>query len=132
MILIYGAGVIGQIYAARLHEVGHDVTVLARHRTLETLARARYEARDITVAEHWPEDVVAAPLRSMIVTCQASHMAWTASWCRSSSYISRRELRLVRPLNLVFSVSQLSVTTIRVPQSDKRRACRHNLSGVLS
>jgi ketopantoate reductase len=50
-ILIYGAGVIGQIYAARLHEVGHDVTVLARHRTLETLARARYEARDITVAE---------------------------------------------------------------------------------
>ena len=38
-ILIYGAGVIGQIYAARLHEAGHDVTVLARHRTLETLAR---------------------------------------------------------------------------------------------
>jgi ketopantoate reductase len=31
--------VIGQIYAARLHEAGHDVTVLARHRTLETLAR---------------------------------------------------------------------------------------------
>jgi 2-dehydropantoate 2-reductase len=38
-ILIYGAGVIGQIYAARLHEAGHDVTVLARHRTLETLDR---------------------------------------------------------------------------------------------
>ena len=38
-ILIYGAGVIGQIYAARLHEAGQDVTVLARHRTLETLAR---------------------------------------------------------------------------------------------
>jgi 2-dehydropantoate 2-reductase len=38
-ILIYGAGVIGQIYAARLHEAGHDVTVLARTRTLETLAR---------------------------------------------------------------------------------------------
>jgi nucleoside-diphosphate-sugar epimerase len=38
-ILIYGAGVVGQIYAARLHEAGHDVTVLARRRTLETLAR---------------------------------------------------------------------------------------------
>jgi len=38
-ILIYGAGVIGQIYAARLHEAGHDLTVLARHQTLETLAR---------------------------------------------------------------------------------------------
>jgi 2-dehydropantoate 2-reductase len=50
-ILIYGADVIGQIYAARLHEVGHDVTVLPRHRTLETLARARYEAPEITVAE---------------------------------------------------------------------------------
>ncbi len=38
-ILIYGAGVIGQIYAARLHEAGHDVTVFARHQTCETLAR---------------------------------------------------------------------------------------------
>ncbi len=38
-ILIYGAGVIGQIYAARLHEAGHDVTVFARHQTGETLAR---------------------------------------------------------------------------------------------
>lgn len=37
-ILIYGAGVIGQIYAGRLHEAGHDVTVLARGRTLATLA----------------------------------------------------------------------------------------------
>jgi len=37
-VLIYGAGVIGQIYAGRLHEAGHDVTVLARHQTLERLS----------------------------------------------------------------------------------------------
>lgn len=38
-ILIYGAGVIGQIYAARLQRCGHDVTVFARHQTCETLTR---------------------------------------------------------------------------------------------
>ena len=30
---------IGQIYAGRLHEAGHEVTVLARGQTLDTLAR---------------------------------------------------------------------------------------------
>ena len=30
---------IGQIYAARLHEAGHEVTVLARHQTLQTLTQ---------------------------------------------------------------------------------------------
>jgi 2-dehydropantoate 2-reductase len=39
-ILIYGAGVIGQICAARLHQAGHDVTVLARYRTLDCTKQA--------------------------------------------------------------------------------------------
>src|ERR1700677_163433 len=38
-ILIYGAGVIGQIYAGRLHEAGHEVTVLARGQALQRLSR---------------------------------------------------------------------------------------------
>lgn len=36
-ILIYGAGVIGNIYAARLHEAGCDVTLLARNKRYEDL-----------------------------------------------------------------------------------------------
>lgn len=36
-ILFYGAGVIGSLYAARLKEVGQDVTLLARGRRLEDL-----------------------------------------------------------------------------------------------
>jgi 2-dehydropantoate 2-reductase len=39
-VLIYGAGVIGQVYAGRLHKAGHDVVVFARNPTLESLARA--------------------------------------------------------------------------------------------
>ncbi len=36
-ILIYGAGVIGSVYAARLQEGGHDVSVLAREQRLATI-----------------------------------------------------------------------------------------------
>jgi len=36
-ILIYGAGVLGSLYAARLAESGHDVTLLARGQRLEEL-----------------------------------------------------------------------------------------------
>ncbi|MEU8233831.1 2-dehydropantoate 2-reductase N-terminal domain-containing protein [Actinoplanes sp. NPDC048967] len=36
-ILVYGAGVLGTLYAARLHEAGHDVALLARGRRLAAL-----------------------------------------------------------------------------------------------
>jgi len=48
-ILICGAGVIGQIYAARLHEAGHEVTVLARRQTRQALTQD-----GITVADQDP------------------------------------------------------------------------------
>lgn len=38
-ILIYGAGVIGSIYAARLSEYGYNVTVLARGKRLSELRK---------------------------------------------------------------------------------------------
>jgi 2-dehydropantoate 2-reductase len=38
-ILIYGAGVIGSVYAARLKEAGQDATLLARGRRLEELQK---------------------------------------------------------------------------------------------
>lgn len=36
-ILIYGAGVIGSIYAARLYEAGYNVTLLARGERFKSL-----------------------------------------------------------------------------------------------
>jgi 2-dehydropantoate 2-reductase len=36
-ILIYGAGVLGSLHAARLHEAGHDVSLLARGKRLAAL-----------------------------------------------------------------------------------------------
>jgi 2-dehydropantoate 2-reductase len=36
-ILVYGAGVLGSLYAARLHETGHDVTLVARGARLKYL-----------------------------------------------------------------------------------------------
>jgi len=38
-LLVYGAGVIGSLFAARLHEAGHDVSLLARRERLAALRR---------------------------------------------------------------------------------------------
>lgn len=38
-ILFYGAGVLGSLYAARLHEAGHEVAVLARGRRREEIGK---------------------------------------------------------------------------------------------
>ena len=45
-ILVYGAGVLGSLYAARLHEAGHDVSLLARGERLTAL-----RARGVLLAE---------------------------------------------------------------------------------
>ena len=38
-LLVYGAGVLGSLFAARMHEAGHDVSLLARGRRLAALRR---------------------------------------------------------------------------------------------
>ena len=40
-ILVYGAGTIGSLYAAKLKDAGHDVTILARGRRLHEIRDAQ-------------------------------------------------------------------------------------------
>ena len=46
-ILIYGAGIIGSIYAAKLFDANHTVTLLARRQKYEDLKRAGISIRDV-------------------------------------------------------------------------------------
>lgn len=46
-ILVLGAGVQGSLYAARLHDAGHDVTILARGERLESIRRHGIVVRDV-------------------------------------------------------------------------------------
>lgn len=38
-LLVYGAGVLGSLFSAHLHEAGHDVSLLARGKRLAALRR---------------------------------------------------------------------------------------------
>ena len=46
-ILVYGAGVIGTLYAARLRQGGHLVTLLARNQRLADIRRYGLALEDI-------------------------------------------------------------------------------------
>jgi 2-dehydropantoate 2-reductase len=52
-ILIYGAGVIGSIFAYKLKTGGNDVTVLARGKRLEQLRKYGIIIKDVIVDEHF-------------------------------------------------------------------------------
>ncbi len=47
-ILVYGAGVVGSLYAARLHEHGHEVTVLARGARLDKVREHGLVLHDVS------------------------------------------------------------------------------------
>jgi 2-dehydropantoate 2-reductase len=50
-ILVYGAGVIGSLYAARLKETGAEVTVLARGKRLEAIREHGIELEDVSTGK---------------------------------------------------------------------------------
>jgi 2-dehydropantoate 2-reductase len=50
-ILIFGSGVIGSIYAARLHEAGYPVTLLARGNRYEEISRNGVTVRNILTGQ---------------------------------------------------------------------------------
>jgi len=60
-VLMYGAGVIGQIYGARLAQAGHTVTILARGSALTDLSERGVSLRRDGVAEQVRLAVVAEP-----------------------------------------------------------------------
>jgi 2-dehydropantoate 2-reductase len=76
-ILIYGAGVIGSLYAMRLHDTGHRVVVLGRGERLDEIRNdgliledVRSHRRDVarvdvieTLDPHDPYDLVLVPVR---------------------------------------------------------------------
>jgi len=45
--LIYGAGVIGSIFAGKLYSGGHDITMLARNKRFEELKKNGLKIKDI-------------------------------------------------------------------------------------
>ena len=56
-ILLYGAGVIGSIYAAKLHEAGCDITLLARGKRFENLRQHHVIIRDAVSGKQTISDV---------------------------------------------------------------------------
>jgi len=81
-ILVYGAGVIGSVYAAYLHEAGHEVSILARGRRLADIREhgvvleaatsgRRIEAKVPTVERLEPDDAYDL----ILVVMQKGHLA---------------------------------------------------------
>lgn len=62
-LLVYGAGVTGSMFAARLHEAGHDVSLLARGQRLDALRRhgVQLAEADSPVVRRVPVPVVEHP-----------------------------------------------------------------------
>ncbi|MEW1796367.1 ketopantoate reductase family protein [Streptomyces niveus] len=56
-LLVYGAGVLGSLFSARLHETGHDVSLLARGERLASLRR-----HGVQLAEAGSPDVRRVPV----------------------------------------------------------------------
>ena len=64
-ILFYGAGVLGSLYAARLHEAGQDVTILAIRLMMGIPS---IPANHAVIAMEYPRGAAAATIAGLITT----------------------------------------------------------------
>jgi 2-dehydropantoate 2-reductase len=97
-ILVYGAGVIGTLYAARLQEAGNDVTVLSRGSRLEDIRRhglvledvctgTRSVTRVATVGQLLPHDIFDLVLVAVRRDQMSSVMPALVSNCKIPSVL---------------------------------------------
>nr|WP_245652929.1 2-dehydropantoate 2-reductase N-terminal domain-containing protein [Herbidospora sakaeratensis] len=85
-ILVYGAGVVGSQYAVRLHEAGHDVSLLARGERLASLRRhgVRLAEAGSPAVRRIPVPVVDHPADGYDLTpCRSAPIRSTPCWPRS-------------------------------------------------
>ncbi len=78
-IAVYGAGVLGSLYAARLHEVGHDVSLVARGDRLTAVREhgVLLAEGDSPTIRSVPVPVVEAPARDcdlIVVFVRTQHI----------------------------------------------------------
>ena len=64
-ILVYGAGVIGSVYAARLHEAGYDITLLARNEHYANLNQNGIVIRNVLTGK---QTTIKVPLTRQLET----------------------------------------------------------------
>jgi 2-dehydropantoate 2-reductase len=81
-ILVYGAGVIGTLYAARLQQAGHQVTVLSRHSRLADISQHGLVLEDVRTGERSVTQVAVSdtlhvedPYDMVIVTVRRDQLA---------------------------------------------------------
>jgi 2-dehydropantoate 2-reductase len=60
-VLVYGAGVIGTVYAGKLAEAGHEVTMVARDRRLADIRQHGLALEDIVHRRAWTAHVATTP-----------------------------------------------------------------------
>ena len=56
-VLVYGAGVIGTVYAGKLAEAGHEVTIVARGQRLLDISQHGLVLEDIVCRRRWTAQV---------------------------------------------------------------------------
>ena len=56
-VLVYGAGVIGTVYAGKLAEAGHEVTIVARGQRLLDISQHGFVLEDIVCRRRWTAQV---------------------------------------------------------------------------